>query len=190
MDTATKVRTGGSFFTETSAWEVFDAIIDKCEAFRMYREVEGEFVHPRPMTHEKPSDTEKVRIDRLLVPQSKAIASGWIGGAFGVEGKRSDMKLGPLVTQAIDYSRCVFKLELEKGKLLALVMLKWIFIYPVGFYSGELVSLMANHRIGTCDQWAGDGLLFACAATNGIKIYPDGRIEAKDLPMGNKRGSR
>lgn len=181
-----KVRTSGVFSDEPAAWAVFDAAIELSGAFRIYREVEGEYIQPRPET-----DPRGARIDRILVPQPKVIAAGWKrGGMIGVEGKKSGSKIGPLVTQAIDYSRCAFRIEREPGELIALVMLPWIFIYPVEPVLGDLASVMANNRIGTAAM-TNSRLVFSCNGTNAITIAADGSLfGVKDLPMGSKRGSR
>ncbi len=177
--------TAGSHIDEPAAWNEFDEIIGRSGAFRVYREVHGEYLHPRVETEEK-----KARIDRILVPTDKLLEAGWkTGGAIGVEGKKSDSKCGPLISQAIDYSRCVFKLERKSG-LLAHVMLRWVFIYPVISSSGDIASIMAQNRIGSCSKNYHGGLNFCCAGTTVIEIDANGSVKAKDTNIGNKRGSR
>jgi hypothetical protein len=83
----------------------------------MYAEVEGEYVQPRIETEQKDA-----RIDRILIPQPKAVAAGWTGGIIGIEGKRSGAKAGKLVCQAIDYTRCVFKLNGPLPNILVMPM--------------------------------------------------------------------
>lgn len=178
--------TSGDFVDEDAAWTAFDDLVERSRLFHVYKEVEGEYIQPRPETESKGA-----RIDRILVPLPRIIERGWKkGGAIGVEGKRSGKKIGTLVAQAIDYSRCGFRLELPNHNgLIALVMLRWVFVYPVDAIGGDLASLMAQNRIGTCSIRNGD-LVFSCNGTNAIKIISNGSFEAKDLDMGNKRGSR
>lgn len=184
------VRTAGGANIEADAWLTFDHIVEGCGAFSMYREVSGDYVQPRPLT-----ELKRARIDRILVPRQKLLAAGWDGGAIGVEGKRSGNKIGPLITQAIDYSRCAFELKTPTGDLISLVMLKWIFIYPVilsdmSDTQAELGSLMAQHRIGYANVTEYGKLTFSCGGQWGILIEDDGTVRAKSFPMGNKRGSR
>lgn len=177
--------TAGVFADEPAAWTEFDEIIAKSGTFTVYREVHSEYIQPRLETEDK-----EARIDRILVPTKRLIEAGWrSGGAIGVEGKKSKAKAGPLVVQAIDYSRCAFRIE-GHGGLLANVLLRWIFVYPVSTSSGDIASIMAQNRIGSCAKNYYGGLNFCCAGTTVIKINIDGTIEAKDTPIGNKRGSR
>lgn len=176
-----QVKTTGYFHEESEALAEFDSIVNASGSFRLIPEVEGEYVCPRYGTEAKGA-----RIDRILMPLKKAVDAGWNGGAIGIEAKRSGAKIGRLVSQAIDYSRCVFELRSPPGLL---VMLKWIFIFPAEMQTCDLASVMAQNRIGTC--WLiNDRLTFSCGGMNGISIWSDGRIEAKQLPMGGKRGSR
>lgn len=176
---AETARTSGEWETEEEAWEAFDVAVERSGAFKIYREVEGVYVQPRPFTEQKSS-----RIDRILCPLRKAIDAGWPDGAFGVEGKKSETKIGKIVAQALDYSRCAF--HLDSGFI---ILLPWIFIFPAPSQLGDIMSVMAQNRIGTADLSNGR-LCFSCASTNGIVIHRDGQVEAKRLPMGGKRGSR
>ncbi len=181
------IRTLGDL-SEDVGLILLDGIVERSEAFSVYREVEGEYHHPRADTGD-----HDARIDRVLVPKPKIIELGWKrGGAIGIEGKASGKKIGPLIVQAMDYSRCVFKLQNKIG-LFAMVSLKWIFIYPVlpEQVKNDLESVTANHRIGLCSITQDNCLNFYCGGMCGIRIRRDGTIEiARDFPMGNKRGSR
>lgn len=175
------VLTSGEFLTEGSAWDTFDWFVEKSQAFRLLKEVPGFYVQPRPGT-----EVKGARIDRVLIPLQKAIDAGWVHGAIGVEGKKSGHKMGPLIVQAMDYSRCVFELERPPGLL---VMMQWVFIYPGEIMVGELMSIVANSRIGTCSI-SNSRLIFGCSGYHGLVIDSSGAVTAKALPMGNKRGSR
>lgn len=178
------VFTEGGFNDEVLAMESLDLWLESAKAFRVHREVRGQYIQPRCYTEEKGG-----RIDRLLIPLRPLVAAGWREGAIGIEGKKSGHKIGKVVTQAIDYSRCIFELDADTGPPGMLLMLKWIFIYPLADPGFDLGSIMAQNRIG-CVRIESHRLVFACAATNGIVIHQDGRIEVKHLPMGSKRGSR
>ena len=179
--TATSLTTG-EFTTEELALNAFDEFMNLVPlAFRNYKEVEGIYIHPRVSTEDKTA-----RIDRLLIPIAGAVEAGWIYGAIGVEAKKSETKAGPLVTQALDYTRCAFELPTPKG---VLVVPKWIFIYPLEVQGNEIASVMANNRIGSA--WVSrDELVFASNHTQGLRITRQGKIFTKPLPMVNKRGSR
>lgn len=178
--TETSSRTTGNFATEPDAWAFFDAAVERSGAFRLLREVPGECIQPRHQTGEKTA-----RIDRLLIPLAKAVDAGWTDGVIGVECKRSDSKLGPLVTQAIDYTRCAFCLKSPPGMI---VLPTWIFIFPAEM-SGDLESVCVNNRIGTATL-QNNRLRFWCSGTNVISFEQDGSLTAKRPPMGRKRGSR
>jgi len=173
------VVTNGVFEDECQAWAHFDQIVERCDAFRMYKEVRGEYLQPRPYTGDRAA-----RIDRMLIPTQKAIEAGWLHGAIGVECKKSGTKVGPVISQAMDYSRCVW--ELDSGFL---IVLRWVFIWPMENPHRELESIMAQNRIGYVMAWRNE-LTFGCGGTNGIVIREDGSATIKKLPMGNKRGSR
>ena len=176
-----QVLTGGEFETEALAWEHFDRMVEKTEAFRMHKEVCGEYLQPRFDTEDK-----SARIDRLLIPLAGAVKAGWVHGAIGVEGKRSGMKVGKLISQAMDYTRCVWELKSPPGML---VMVRWVFVFPVENPKGDLESLMAQNRIGYVTPFT-RRLAFSCGGMHGIVIHDSGELEAKQLPMGGKRGSR
>ncbi len=180
------LSTVGKHADEPAAWQEFDEIISRSGAFTMYREVRGEYIHPRIETEDKTA-----RIDRILIPTNKLLDAGWKhGGAIGVEGKKSDMKAGPLVVQAIDYTRCAFRIERNEC-LIANVLPRWVFVYPVKPGAGDIASIMQRNRIGTVfvNGYSG-ALVFSCGNTSVITIYGDGLVKAKDTNIGNKRGSR
>ena len=183
MESSSPYKTSGdSTTTETQALEAFDVVVENAKAFQIFREVRGEYIHPRPKTVDKTG-----RIDRILLPLEKAIAAGWTYGAIGIEGKKPGEKIGRPLSQCLDYSRCVF--ELPTGLL---VMLRWVFLYPheCGGELGPLGSIMAQQRIGWCQPRRLGGLILGCEMTHLITISDDGSLVAKLPPMGDKRGNR
>lgn len=180
MTLTQQILTSGQFGEEAHALEFFDAAVARTDAFRICREVTGTYIQPH---HDV--DLKRARIDRILIPNSKAVAAGWRDGPIGIECKKSGHKLGRVLSQALDYSRCAW--ELENGFT---IMLRWIFIWPLDNPKGDLESVMAQHRIGYVMSSSHIPLAFGCGGTNGISIYASGLIEAKTLPMGRKVGSR
>lgn len=174
--------TTGKFRDEADAWRAFDERVELSGAFAIHREVEGDYVQPRPFT-----ELKRARIDRILVPKQKAFDAGWRYGILGVEGKRSGEKLGPPLSQSLDYARCVFKL-LPSGFL---VYPLWVFLYPMERQSGPVESVMAQNRIGTAEFSFSRSLLFNAGTCSGvIHIAPDGSVFTRPIECGNKRGSR
>ena len=179
MEAYQQVRTGDEFATEEDAWSAFDRVMEaKDEYFRVNKEVSGEVIQPRAGT-----GSAGVRIDRLIVPTSRACEAGWRHGPFGVEGKRSGKKVGPVIAQAMDYARSAF--FLANGFT---VVLEWVFVWPLDTVPGDLGSVMAQSRIGYC-HFSGKRLVFGCGGMNGLVVSADS-VSAKELPMGRKRGSR
>ena len=91
------------YATESLAAAAFDSAIATTDLFTPYAEVPGTLIQPRPGQIDK-----SVRIDRLLIPKQRLLDMGWTHGIIGVELKRSDIKLGPPIAQAMDYSRSVW----------------------------------------------------------------------------------
>lgn len=179
------ILTGGEFENEPAAWEWFDAMIDRSKSFRNCKEVRGTYIQPRIDTDEKDA-----RIDRVLIPLKPAIEAGWGDGAIGIEGKKSGTKIGKLISQAMDYTRCVWELEEHHSSVPGLLLMtRWVFIYPVDRIVGDIESIMAQNRIGYV-RISSRMLAFSCGGTNGITIDAGGLIDVKQLPMGRKRGSR
>jgi hypothetical protein len=179
------ITNGLSFVTEPDAWAHFDALMEANKSFRIYREVSGEYIQPRPQTEDKTA-----RVDRLMMPLPKALEAGWRGGAIAIEGKKSDCHVGRLVTQALDYSRCAWTLGEEHTYPGLTLMTRWVFVYPVERQHGDLESIMVQNRIGYVIAHRRT-ITFGIGATNAIKIFDDGTVQiARSLPMGRKRGSR
>lgn len=187
MTTIEKPRTAGEYATEFDAWAAFDDVLKLVPgAFRVYEEVCGEYVQPRIGTEEKGA-----RVDRLMIPIAGAVAAGWRDGAIAVEGKKSDHKIGKMIAQGLDYSRCAWRLEdrHKPGPEGLILMTEWVFLYPIEHVPSELMSIMAQNRIGQVSI-SKNGLWFTCGGMNTLVIRTDGTITAKSLPMGRKRGSR
>lgn len=138
IDNKEIARTIGNWRTEEDSVAALDIRLTAAGLWRIYREVEGTLVQPRPRQRDK-----HVRIDRVLVPNQHAIQQGWNHGILGIEAKRSGEKIGPALAQAIDYGRSVFTLP---GGIS--IWLDWVFVWPVGEQKGTVASIMAQNRIG------------------------------------------
>ncbi len=180
MNIVQNVLTAPGFAEETLGLSELDNAIERSGAFRVCREVCGEYLQPRLNAEQKGA-----RIDRILLPNQKAIDAGWLDGPIGIEGKRSGMKIGKVLSQALDYSRCAW--EIKNGFC---VWLRWVFIWPLENPKADLESVMAQNRIGYVGPAPGSRIVFGCGGTNGITIMPDGSLNCKPLPMGRKVGSR
>lgn len=179
---AEKLFTAGNFATEPDAWAHFDELVGANGAFKIHREVRGEYVHPRYNTEDRDA-----KVDRLLIPMKPALDAGWRLGAIAIEGKKSGHDLGPMVSQAMDYSRCAWKLT--EGNPGLVVMTEWVFVYPVDHPTGTIESIMAQNRIGWC-MTKPRKVIFASGATYGLVLNDDRTVIVRPLPMGRKRGSR
>lgn len=178
---AQQVLTAGEFVTEEQAVEFFDIAVRRSGAFRSYSEVEGFTLQPRFGCSQV-----RMRIDRVLVPNQKIIDAGWLHGPIGIECKKSGMKTGKVIAQAMDYSRCVFELP----PIGFLIYLRWIFVWPMERPTHDIASVMAQHRVGYVQPTKNDGLTFYCGDTGAIRIGYDGTVTARTVEMGNKAGSR
>lgn len=134
-----QLRTCGNYSTESESVADFDKFIASSGLFSIKPEVTGEIIQPRLKTKDK-----SVRIDRLLFPTRKLVDFGWNHGVIGVECKKSNMKIGPVFAQTIDYSRAVW----TSGESGIMIMCKYYFIWPLGKVSGPLHSVMQQQRVG------------------------------------------
>lgn len=180
MNTET-AYTSGSWSTETDSAAVLDTLLASVELWNVYREVTGTLSQPRPSQLER-----AVRIDRILIPNERLISLGWTHGIVGVEIKRSGVKIGPPIAQAVDYSRTVWTLPPAGIK----VWLDWVFIWPMAQQHSTVASILAQNRIGCAyiDRWV--RLHLKSGEQNIIKIKHDGHISIGDATNGRKVGSR
>jgi hypothetical protein len=180
-------ETTGDWLTEQASAEAFEAAITPSGLFRVYREVAGILIQPRPSQVDK-----TMRIDRLLVPTAKLSAIGWAYGAIGVEIKRSGVKIGPPLAQAMDYTRGVWPI---RG---ILVQLGAVFLWPCGKQHGPVASLMAHNRVGTVSTSPWVSAYFQFGEETILRIDKSGQVTSRytGLPhvgnglSGRKVGSR
>lgn len=177
QDAVSSPYTSGDWLTEYDSAAAFDVAADT-DLWTIHREVRGVLAQPRPHQVDK-----TLRIDRVLVPTARLIQAGWTHGIIGCEIKRSNVKIGPAIAQAMDYSRGVWTLDPSGFR----VWLDWVFIWPMGKQYGTTASVLAQNRIGsaTSDKWVRlhlksgentvlrlgyDGTISIGAATNGAKV--------------------
>lgn len=180
--TAESATTAGTFTTEPQAWDYFDELVVANGCFAVHREVCGEYIHPRMNTIDKTA-----RLDRLLIPSRKALDAGWRLGAIAVEGKKSGNDLGPMIAQALDYTRCAWRLSVGNPGMI--LMAEWLFLYPVDCPGGSIESVMAQNRIGWC-RADRQRIVFGTGGMHGLVLNEDGTMTHKPMLAGRKRGSR
>jgi hypothetical protein len=160
-----------------------DRRIIASQFFRIERQVEGRPYGPTPT-----DDVKDYRIDRVLVPLAAAKAAGWSIGPVGIECKRSNVKIGKPIAQALDYRRAFWHTEATPEVWFAL---GFVFLWPLEVQHGPIASVMAQNRIGTISPNA-DGLSFMLANHCMASIATDGncRININADRFGRKVGSR
>jgi hypothetical protein len=186
--------TSGEYATESEACQDFDYLISMT-SWIVHKEVIGEIRQPRCGADLK----ESLRIDRILEPSRELINKGWNHGFIGVEIKRSNVKLGPVINQVIDYSRCSWKLSGGRR-----VECEYNFIWKVRAIGGNLASIMTGNKIGiattksiSCPReelqsypFYRDRKLGFCLKFNGNNVFYDESIFNMSSMGGNRVGSR
>jgi hypothetical protein len=177
--------TTGSFVSEVESQDYLErCLLKNSRYFSWQREVTGYYIQPRP--HCKP---QTPRIDFILKPTEELVNQGWEHGCIGVECKKSGEKIGPAVTQILDYHGSVFKLD-PSGTT---VMLEWIFIWPLQTVIGDMASVMNRNRIGwICEGFATPSSLeFKVAGRQGLYLQgPQELPSVNNFKCGYKLGSQ
>lgn len=180
--------TCGNYATEIDSAAAFDALVEECGLFisaRRSPDVEHGEIWGYPLQPRLGTNLQKFRIDRILCPNQKLIDAGWNQGYIGIELKKSGVKLGPVVAQALDYSRAGF--EISHGRI---IMLDQVFIWPFMGAKGDLESVMTQHRIGAVHEGWGGGISFKLG-NNVIEWTPtEGLRTCKPAKVGRRTGSR
>lgn len=177
----TAAYTPGDYEDEQQSVAALDRLLEKTDLWHVYCEVRGVVVQPRPEQEEK-----TVRIDRVLVPRQRLLGLGWNHGTIGVEAKRSGIKIGPVIAQAMDYRRCLWRL----GDGGTSVWLDWCFIWPMAKQGGPLASVLSQQRIGSIATSKWHMLYFQAGESTVIRIDWDGTIEVGKAEHGKRMGSR
>jgi hypothetical protein len=172
---------------EISSAKAFDEAVTKSNLFDSWKEIKGETIHPLPGMNNK----EFYRIDRILIPSLKLREAGWTKGLIGVELKRSGEKVGPPLSQMLDYLRVAWTSP-QNIK----VFLDYCFLWPLEKCGGPIASIMAqNHIGGCCLRYFPENNYHRLQFSIGeqfVLIYYFNRnlVEIQNLNTGNRTGSR
>ena len=132
---------------------------------------------------------QTVRADILLLPRKNADEVGWNHGALIIEIKKSGTKLGPPLSQLLDYMNCHF---LVNG---IAIMPSYGFLFPALSPHGPLASLMTHQHIGTatlrkCGGETYQELALKCGETTILAFNADKTIQVRKPEVGHRFGSR
>jgi len=147
--------------------------------FKMWREVRGTYIQPRIGTIRN-----EARIDLILGPTPKLIAAGWCHGFIGVECKRTNTKIGPPISQMLDYGRAVWHLPPSGFR----IMLNYVFLWPMKPLGGPIESIMMQNCLGSLSEYNGT-LHFQTGHAHVADVSPD-KASIGQRPEGRKSGSR
>lgn len=170
----------GDHAVESDCWADFDAAMERLsDYFTVLNEVSGWYLQQRAFCQPK-----RPRIDRILTPKKPLLAAGWDIGPIGVECKRSGEKLGPAISQCLDYQRAVFPIHAGWT-----VNLEWVFLWPSGVIAGDIGSIMAQQRIGTMQRFK-SGIELGCGDGYDRTITAEFGVRYCRPKCGYKVGSR
>lgn len=173
--------TSGEWDNEVESAAELDRRISASELFHSYSEVCGYYIQPR-----FDSELKTPRIDRLLLPSQKLLRLGWKLGPVGIECKKSKMKLGPIVAQAMDYTRAIFTIPTTQNPTYC----RWIFIWPLNEFMGDIASVMSQHRIGGAYGHSFTHLNLKTGAGPNALEFSEGHVSLGNVRCGQKTGSR
>ena len=174
------MTTAPTFTTEAETCTAFDDIIAHPGLFTSNADVRGTLLQPRPGQVDK-----SVRIDRILLPTVQLLDLGWRHGIIGVELKRSGIKIGPAIAQAMDYTRSVFTLAAGYQ-----VVPSMVFLFPLEKQHGPLASVLAQQRIGAAQTTRGSLLHLTSGEMNILHVANTGEVRIGAQSSGTKVGSR
>ena len=171
-------QTTGNYETEEDARNDFVSHVNE-EHWRVEEQVTGEVVLPK-----LGADKRRVCADVVLFPQKRLIEAGWLVGPVCVELKRSGVKLGPVISQAMDYMRCVFN-----GRYGLKFMPQFGVVFPLARVGETAQAIMSHNRIGH-SHIGQDGCLRLYL--NGVLAYTEtgGVFLRAAQKSGRKFGSR
>lgn len=177
-----QVLTCGDYQTEPDAVSAFLNIVNR-DHWQVLQEVEGWMLHPRIDT----AGSGRPRIDILLQPRRGLIEFGWRWGVVGIECKKSGTKLGRVISQAMDYTRCVWGTPNGFN-----IMTRFVFVWPCDPVKNDLESVMIQNRIGVANlQHRAPRLRLCYGSTVAYADNGNGQPHiADELRGGSKQGSR
>lgn len=174
--------TYGGWLTEESSAKEFDWQVSETGLFNVFTEVQGD-----PLQLRVGQELKSMRIDRVLSPTPKLRESGWTLGPFGVELKKSDVKIGPVIALAIDYRTCAW--YMPHGYK---VVLDFIAIWPINKQHGTTASFMAQQRIGAISHSRHSLLKITCGecVLLDVPVNKDHPLRLNCKDFGRRAGSR
>lgn len=172
--------TFGPWTDERESVNALDEVLENCGLFRIYKEVPGYYLQPKPTRH-----LTSPRIDRVLSPAQLLVESGWSHGLIGIEGKASGVKSGPALSQMLDYSRAIWCLPYGYR-----VWLNWIFLWPLRKQHLTIASIMAQNCIGSAypQRWRPLNLMSGEQAI--LRVHSTGEFDIGAGQNGQRIGSR
>jgi hypothetical protein len=168
----------GPWTTEEASAAEFDRRIAQSALFsNVFSECRGYY-----LTHRPNRRNIDARIDRVLVPGTKLRDAGW-PSAIGVEIKASGTKLGPALSQALDYTYCCFYAGAHP------MPMPHVFLWPLRQQRGAVQSVMVQNCVGAIYDANGSPLIFQLERQV-IRVNDDRTIEVTPSVAGTKKGSR
>jgi len=168
----------GDWPSEEASAAEFDRRIESCGLFeRVFREVRGYYLSPRPNRQ-----TKDARIDRFLIPGRQLREAGWARD-IGVEIKRSGEKIGRPLAQAIDYTYCAFNVGWHW------MMAENVFLWPFPKQYRTTESVMLQNGVGVIYDSPSSLFVFQLEKQV-IRIERDGSFRVQPAVSGTKVGSR
>jgi len=173
------IVTCGHWATEPEAEGYLVDFLNRTGLFAVYRQARG---HPLCQRHFQA--LKSVRADLLLVPDARLLAAGWNGGVIVVEAKRSGEKIGPGLSQLLDYLNVAWPIE---GGIC--VLPTFGFLFPAPHQGGPVASIMAQQHIGVAHVHHG-GLEFWCGESRVLTVYKSGDVRLGHVNTGRGLGAR
>jgi len=172
--------TTGSWATEESAHRALVDFLQKTGLFYIYREVRGK---PLNTCHFK--QYHGFRADILALPSEKLMSTGWNSGALIFEVKRPGEKIGPAISQLLDYLHSAWFIV---GGVA--IVPTYAFVFSAINQAEAIGSVMAQNHIGT-SQIINGLLQLYCGNQLVMRVWQNGMIDRiGSHSFGNKTGSR
>ena len=183
LDGATKYETDinvtcDTFATEEAAEEWLANFLQSTRQFSVYRQVEGV-----PVFRHHRQEWKDVRCDILAIPLSISTLNL---GSIVFEVKRSGEKIGPPMSQMLDYLHTIFTVRNQIGLVPTMA-----FLFPCEKQHGAVASLMQQQHMGSARRSYKHGLQCFCGEQRLLEFDSSGNLVYSDnLKSGRKMGSR
>lgn len=171
--------TYGDWAVEAELEEELVAILRTFDCFEIHRQITG-----KPLYQPFFKEMKTVRADLLLIPGKRLLEAGWTQGAILVEVKRSGERIGPGLSQLMDYLDSAF--TLPSG---VTVVASCGFLFPAMKQHKTVASIMQQNRIGNLRYERG-ALEFISGETHILTISAERGISVGFCDFGKHLGSR